>query len=48
MLILHVYQYNEVLLVYIIWYKKCPSIHRNVSGIVLLEYLMYYIFTLNL
>ena len=28
--------------------KKYPSIHRNVSGIVLLEYLLYYIFTLIL
>ena len=28
--------------------KKNSGIHRNVSGIVLLEYLLYYIFTLIL
>ena len=32
----------------IIWYKKYSGIHRNISGIVLLEYLLYYMFTLNL
>ena len=31
------------------WYiYYCPIIHRNVSGIVLLEYLLYDIFALNL
>ena len=47
MLFLYIYWYNNVL-VYIIWYGKYSGIHTNVSGIVLLEYLLYYVFALNL
>ena len=35
-------------LVYIIWFGRYSGIHRNVSGIVLLKCLLYYLFALNL
>ena len=40
----HFYMSTSIMIYYLVY----PSIHRNVSGIVLLEYLLYYIFTLNL
>ena len=40
--------FNVFYMCLVISYKKYSGIHRNVSGIVLLEYLLYYIFALNL
>ena len=40
----HFYMFTSIMIYYLVY----PSIHRNVSGIVLLEYLLYYIFTLHL